>query len=92
MSAKYETPGLSTRDPHLELVRARQAHRDVLEALELPEHICVALRAAASAWAKAAAVAATTSYIDARKLRSDCGINKGEAASPFCGAISEAGQ
>lgn len=49
------------------LDQRRQDFEDVLQALEIDQRHREMLTAAASAWAKAAAVHATCSYIDARR-------------------------
>lgn len=46
------------RDAMLELSRARQTFDEVVDGIEISAGNLIALRAAASAWAKAAAIAA----------------------------------
>lgn len=52
--------------PREALAKRRQDFEEAMQALDLPEHCKLALRAAASAWAKAAAVYATASYVELR--------------------------
>lgn len=59
---------MTARDPVAELHRARQTHRDALDALDLPAHAKTSLTAAAEALAKARCIVAVRQFIDARTL------------------------
>lgn len=51
------------------LAKRRQDFEDAMTALKLDENAKLAMFAAGSAWAKAAALHATSSYVEARTIR-----------------------
>jgi hypothetical protein len=61
-------PGLPMRDPHQELVRARDRFNDALGAADVPDPVRIGIRAACDAVAKARAVVAVAELTAHRKL------------------------
>lgn len=53
--------------PREAVEKRRQDFEDAMTALEIPEDHRLALRAAASAWAKASSVYATACFVDTRR-------------------------